>query len=199
MIGRLRGEVLERTAQSLLVDVNGVGYLVHVSANCPFRVGQRIDVHIHTHVREDALTLFGFADPLEREVFDALIQVPSIGPVKAMTILQTPVGDLVGLVVKRDAARLAKLPGVGKKTAERLILDLAEKLTALGPALPSGLPAPASDEGGASRVARDLVSALVNLGFREAAAETAAQGALGRLGEAASLESLLRDALSQGR
>jgi Holliday junction DNA helicase RuvA len=196
MIARLRGEVLERTASTLVIDVNGVGYLVHVSAQCPFRVGQRVDVHVHTHVRQDLLQLFGFVDPLEREVFNLLIDVPGIGPVKAMSILQTPVASLVQLVLRREAAQLSKLPGVGKKTAERLLVDLVDKFAALGPAAgASQLPTPAVDPGASSAVARDLFSALVNLGFREAAAEEAAGQALARLGEQAGLESLLRDAL----
>lgn len=198
MIGRLRGEVIERTATSVLVDVNGVGYQVNVTIQCPFRVGERVDVHIHTNVREDAIQLFGFADAIEREVFHHLIGVQSVGPVKAMGILQTPVADFIELVLRREPARLAKLPGVGKKTAERILLDLYDKLAALRPSLTvvgestnSSLPS--------SGVAKDLLSALVNLGYREAVAEQTASAALGRLGEDAPLETLIKDALTNGR
>lgn len=195
MIGRLRGEVIERAEGALVVDVQGVGYRVTVSAHCPFRLGERADLHIHTHVREDAISLFGFADSLEREVFHLLLGVPSVGPVKAMGILQTPVEELVALVGRRDAGKLAKLPGVGKKTAERILLDLGEKMAGLvssSPASPSAPPL-----AGEPPVVRDLISALVNLGFRDAVAEETARGALGRLGPGATLEALLRESLSR--
>ncbi len=198
MIGRLRGEVIDRSATSILVDVQGVGYQVHVTAQCPYRIGERIDVHIHTNVRDDAIQLFGFADAIEREVFHYLIGVQSVGPVKAMAILQTPVADFIELVLRREPARLAKLPGVGKKTAERILIDLYDKLQNLAPSIaastentPSNLPA--------SAVAKDLMSALVNLGYRGAVAEETAAAAIARLGEDASLEALIKDALSKGR
>ncbi len=198
MIGRLRGEVIDRSATSILVDVNGVGYQVHVTAQCPFRIGERVDVFIHTNVRDDAIQLFGFADAIEREVFNYLIGVQSVGPVKAMAILQTPVADFIELVLRREPARLSKLPGVGKKTAERILIDLYDKLQALSPSLsPSAKPSTSNLP--ASAVGKDLVSALVNLGYREAVAEETAAAAIGRKGEDASLEVLLKDALSKGR
>src|SRR5262245_7140545 len=120
MIGRLRGQVIERTSTTVLVDVHDVGYLVTVSQQSTLGVGDRAELHIYTHVREDALALYGFSDPLEREVFDLLITVPSIGPVKAMQILATPPIDIIDAVVEKNPAKLAKLQGVGKKTAERM-------------------------------------------------------------------------------
>lgn len=198
MIGRLRGEVIDRSATSILVDVHGVGYVVNVTAQCPYRVGERVDVHIHTNVREDAIQLFGFADAIEREVFHHLIGVQSVGPVKAMAILQTPVADFIELVLRREPARLAKLPGVGKKTAERILIDLYDKLVNLAPSLATAV-APTTSNLPASAKGRDLVSALVNLGFREAIAEDTAAAAIGRLGDDATLEALLKDALSKGR
>lgn len=194
MIGRLSGVVLERTAHTILLDVHDVGYVVTVSAQCKFTVGQRAEVLIHTHVREDALQLYGFDESLEREVFYLLITVPTIGPVKAMTILATPAAELVELVVQRNVGKLAKLPGVGKKTAERMVVDLHEKMRELRPSAGQQLSAspPPTIR---SPVLDDLTSALVNLGFRQAVADEAALSAVKRLGEGAGLQPLLKDAL----
>ena len=117
MIGRLRGEVIDRTATQVVIDVQGVGYVVTVTRSASFGVGESVDVHIHTHVREDALVLFGFAKQHERDVFDLLITVPSIGPVKAMGILDTPLDEMLHAVAHGDTRRLSKLPGIGKRTA----------------------------------------------------------------------------------
>jgi holliday junction DNA helicase RuvA len=192
VIGRLRGQVIERTSSSLIIDVHDVGYVVHVSAQSTFAVGERVDLVIHTHVREDALLLYGFADPLEREVFDLLIQVPNIGPTKAMAILAAPARDIIEHVVKKDAARLSKLPGIGKKTAERMVVDLHEKMVSLRPNSTAVSSSPPSTK---SEVVDDLVSALVNLGFRPSVADEAAASAVRRLGEDAGLQPLLKDAL----
>lgn len=115
MIRRLRGEVIERTPDHVVVDVQGVGYLVFVPARMPVSLGSEISLHIHTHVREDALSLYGFLDPMDLEIFSFLLGVPSIGPVKAMGILETPAEEIIASVQKGDAKQLAKLPGVGKK------------------------------------------------------------------------------------
>jgi Holliday junction DNA helicase RuvA len=196
VIGRLRGEVIDRMGPRVVVDVQGVGYVVTVSPTAEVRLGERVDLHIHTQVRDDAIQLFGFREPEERDVFHMLIDVPNIGPVKAMQILATPVRDLIALVARRDAKGLAKLPGVGKKTAERILLDLADKLPDLGP--PAAAPSVALPEGG-SIVERDLLSALMNLGYRDTVAAEAAKRSIGRLGEEAGLEALLRDALTVRR
>lgn len=195
MIGRLRGEVIERTATSIVVDVQGVGYVVTVPRRGAFPVGARVDVHVHTHVREDALDLFGFTSSLDREVFHLLIGVPGIGPVKAMGILETPPEELVGLVRAKDLARLSKLPGVGKKTAERLVLDLHEKMVALA-ALDAAVPSTPSRPPAQASLRDDLTSALSNLGFKPAQADAAAGKALERAPEAP-FDTLLRDALQQ--
>jgi Holliday junction DNA helicase RuvA len=194
MIGRLRGQVIERTSTTLLVDVHDVGYLVNVSQQCTFTVGERVDLIIHTHVREDALQLFGFADPLEHEVFGLLIEVPNIGPTKAMSILAAPARDIVEHVVQRDPVKLAKLPGIGKKTAERMVVDLHDKMVSLRPRASMGL-TPSTPPTIRSAVVDDLVSALVNLGFRASIADEAAASATKRLGEGAGLQALLKDAL----
>lgn len=192
MIGWLRGRVHERTATRILVDVGGVGYDVFVTVQNPARLGEEVELFIHTHVREDALQLFGFADRRERELFHLLIGVPNIGPVKAMQILQTPVDEVVRMASERDAARLAKLPGVGKKTAERLLVDLADKLGTL--AAP-GEEAPSRAAGVPGSVRDDVVSALVNLGYREGAAEEAANAVVEELGDDRPIHELVRGAL----
>lgn len=194
MIGRLRGQVIERTATSMLLDVHDVGYLVTVSPQCKFGIGDRADLHIHTHVREDALALYGFSDALEREVFDLLITVPSIGPVKAMQILATPAIDIIDAVVEKNPSKLAKLQGVGKKTAERMMVDLHDKMSVIRThGSDRAVPLPPIQN--KSPVLGDLVSALVNLGFRPVIADEAAASAVKRLGEEAGLQSLLKDAL----
>ncbi|MCK6546840.1 Holliday junction branch migration protein RuvA [Myxococcota bacterium] len=194
MIGWLKGQVIERTSSTLLLDVHDVGYLVTVSAQCTATTGSKIELRIHTHVREDALQLYGFVDDIEREVFELLLGVPSIGPVKAMGILATPVAELVEAVAQKNVGRLAKLPGVGKKTAERIVLDLHEKMSALRPRL-GGSKIEAAPVDAAPGVREDLLSALLNLGFRPSVAEEAAASAVKRLGPDAGLQSLIRDAL----
>ena len=196
MIGRLRGTVLERSAQSVVIDVHGVGYLVQVTAETTLPEGTAVDLHIHTHVREDAITLFGFADPAARQLFHHLIGVPGIGPVKAMGILETPVPDFVQLVLKREVGRLSKLPGVGKKTAERIVVDLADRLASLGmmslTPTTDAAPAPTDTE-------QDLISALVNLGFHANKAAELARAVLADAAGETDLETLLKAALALAR
>ncbi len=194
MIGRVRGEVIERGGGHVVVDVGGVGYVVAVTVQAPFRVGERVDLFIHTAVRDDAISLFGFATKEENMLFDLLIGVPGVGPVKAMSILQTPASTFVELVARREPAGLARLPGVGKKTAERILVDLADKIAAIGtPAVRA--PAPVAPTGALA----DLRSALVHLGFKDATAEASARAAVAALGEDAPLEALIREALSRSR
>lgn len=201
MIGRLRGEVIDRTSNQLVVDVNGVGYVVTVTLQTPFRIGERVDLYVHTQVRDDAINLYGFADALEREVFNLLIGVPNIGPVKAMGILQTNAMTFIELVLKREPGKLAKLPGVGKKTAERILVDLGDKMTGMGVAGGKAAPVAAAPVASSrpAGVAGDLISALVNLGFKEDVAAACAEGAIEKLGAEAGLEALLREALSKPR
>jgi len=199
VIGRLRGEVIDRDADTIVVDVQGVGYLVRV-ARAEFGVGTSVDLHIHTHVREDSLALFGFAEPFEREVFNLLLTVPSIGPVKAMGILGTPVPALVDMVARRDAKGIAKLPGVGKRTAERMVVDLGDKFAALAPTLRGAISGEAEHTTRVvSSMADDLASALTNLGFKSNVAETEANRAVSVLGADAGLDALLRHSLDQLR
>ncbi|MFO0726936.1 MAG: Holliday junction branch migration protein RuvA [Myxococcota bacterium] len=196
MIRRLRGVAIERSANAVVVDVQGVGYLVAVPKRLHLALGATVDIHVHTHVRDDAIQLFGFLDDAERELFDLLISVPGIGPVKAIGILETPPAELVGHVRRKDLVRLSKLPGVGKKTAERLVLDLHDKVLALRF---EGAPVEEtpSTPPGRMRTRDDLVSALVNLGFRPHQAEAAATKAVNGSPEGTSLEVLLKETLGQ--
>lgn len=194
MIGALRGKVLERRPQGLVLDVNGVGYLVvcteATSAKLP--VGTEASLRIHTAVREDAIELFGFVTELEETLFHELLRVQGIGPRSAMGILGGGAPEeIVQAIVAGDLARLKKLPGVGKKTAERLVLDLRERLAPF-----AGTPvahAPAAPVAG-GEIDR-LLLALEALGFRPAEAEQRAALARARLGPQASEEELVKAAL----
>ena len=196
MIARLRGEVIDRTADSVVIDVQGVGYVVTVSKRASFMVGDAVDLHVHTHVREDTLQLFGFESGQEREIFHLLITVPSIGPVKAMGILETPAEEVVHMVVEGNARQIAKLPGIGKRTAERMVVDLRDKCRALAPSLGS---APTPSRPTTGQLQDDLVSALTNLGFKAAAAEREVIRSIEQLGAEAGLDRLLRHTLDQLR
>ena len=191
MIGHLRGTLLATTPGRAIVDCHGVGYDVTVSMNTFAMLpeaGQAVSLFIHTNVREDQIALYGFAEAEEKTLFEKLVSVSGIGPKLAVNILGgMKLRDLVGAVRGGDAARLTRMPGVGKKTAERIILELKDKLADFGV------------EPEAPRVRRgleeDVLSALVNLGYQPAAAELA----LEKLGpaEGRSFEQLFRAALAQ--
>ena len=194
MIARLTGEVLEKGAESLVIDVQGVGYLVHASletlARCP-PAGETVRLRVVTQVREDAIELFGFHSPLEELVFTKLIQIPSIGPRKAINILSSlPAEEVIAAVRDEDAKRLSQANGVGKKTAERLILELKDKVAGLS-AGAEGAPAAPTHRA----LADDLVAGLEGLGYRREQAEEAARGVLKARPEG-ELPELLREALS---
>ncbi len=132
MIGRVRGKLLEKQAPELLVDVNGVGYEIHAPMTTIYQLpalGENVELFTHLIVREDAHLLFGFASPQDRALFRALIKVNGVGPKLALTILSgMDVADFVRCVRDNDAAGLVKLPGVGKKTAERLLIEMRDRL-----------------------------------------------------------------------
>jgi holliday junction DNA helicase RuvA len=193
MIARLSGILIEKQATRLVVDVHGVGYDVQVPLSTFYHLpepGGEVTLRVHTHVREDALSLFGFATELEQQLFERLIATSGIGPKLALAVLSgiEPV-DLVRAVQNGDIVRLTQIPGVGKKTAERISLELKDRL-----------PQPLTAElaaGGASgemSVRADVLSALVNLGYHRPLAEKAVDAALKAPGEAA-FERVLRDAL----
>ena len=194
MIASLHGTVLEKSADEAIVEVGGVGYRVAFSALTLGRlppVGETVRVRVRTVVREDAFELFGFLTAVEEEMFILLTSVSHVGPRLAMTVLSgLEVDELVVALERSEIARLTRIHGVGRKTAERLVLELKDKVKVL-PRASSPAPRAASrDEGPRA----DLVSALANLGYRPAQAEAAAEAAIGKLG-AAELEALLREAL----
>ena len=178
MIAFLRGRVLDKQPNRLIVDVHGVGYDVHVPLSTFYEAGDAgadITLRVHTHVREDALQLYGFLTLLEQQVFERLIGISGIGPRLAISVLSgIDPRELVGAVQRGDVARLTTIPGVGKKTAERIVLELKDRLKQLE-AEPASGPTPGTP---ADRLRDDLVSALVNLGYHRPQAEKSVESAL---------------------
>ena len=199
MIASLRGNILEKHPNRIVIDVNGVGYEVFVPLSTFYGLGDpgsAIAVRIHTHVREDALLLYGFATLLEQELFERLIGVSGIGPKVALAVLSgIEPQELIHAIERGDLARLTAIPGVGKKTSERIVLELKDRLPRVQ--------AVAIAAGGAppdTPVMRDdVVSALVNLGYHRPLAEKAAEAAIKTLGPAsdASFERTLKQALRE--
>ena len=201
MIAALKGLVLEKNLNDVVIDVNGVGYRVHASLLTLSRMpelGQPVTVRVQTVVREDALDLYGFLDRNEETLYLMLNSVSQIGPKAAINVLSgLEVEDLRTAILKGDVARLTKIKGVGKKTAERIVLELKEKVKLLDAGTAS-----ASTSVKPSRVGSpmsDLVSALVNLGYKEAQAQQAAQLAEERAGAEAPFELLFRESLKSLR
>ncbi len=195
MIARLTGAVLEKQATRLVVDVRGVGYEVHVPLSTFYHLpdpGGEVTLRVHTHVRDDAIVLYGFATALEQQLFELLIATSGIGPKLALAVLSgIDPADLVRAVQAGDVARLTRIPGVGRKTAERIGLELKDRLKQ--PWLAEA--ALAAGEGSSHAELRaDLLSALLNLGYHRALAEKAVDGALAEPGDRA-FERLLKDAL----
>ncbi len=196
MIARLAGKLLEAGDGHAIVDVGGVGYRVNLSVlslvALPAR-GEPVALRIFTHVREDALDLFGFTNEEEEAVFRALIQVKGVGPRAAQNILSgIEPRELAQAVAQGDVARLTKAPGIGKKTAERLVVELREKLATLARA---GGPARA---GPGADALEQLRAALLNLGYKPPQAD-AAVDALRESAEGKALDELLREALKRLR
>jgi Holliday junction DNA helicase RuvA len=193
LIAALHGTVLEKSEDEAIIEVAGVGYRVVFSALTRSRLpatGEPVQVRVRTVVREDAFELFGFLTSVEEAMFTLLTSVSHVGPRLAMTVLSgLEVEELVLALERSEVARLTRIHGVGRKTAERLVLELKDKVKLLPRAASAG-PAAAKVEGPRA----DLVSALANLGYRPAQAEAAAQAALEALGPV-NLEALLREAL----
>jgi Holliday junction DNA helicase RuvA len=177
----------------VVVDVAGVGYDVQVPLSTFYGLGDPgagITLRVHTHVREDAIALYGFASPLEQDLFERLIAISGIGPKLALAVLSgIDPGELVRAIRTQDVARLTRIPGVGKKTAERIGLELKDRLPPTGSA---GAPAESLESGSALR--DDLLSALANLGYQRAAVEKAVERVLEKAPDA-SFEQALRDVL----
>ena len=172
MIAQLTGTLVKKEADRVVVDIHGVGYEVSIPFSTYYELGEpgeAVTLQIHTHVKEDALSLYGFSAVKEKRLFTRLIQVSGIGPKLGITILSgLPADELIQAVMGADVVRLNGIPGVGKKTAERIVLEMRDKVVGL---------ASAEDEavvGGASgSLQRDVVSALVNLGYSKPVAEKA--------------------------
>jgi Holliday junction DNA helicase RuvA len=177
VIAHLRGRILEKQPNRIVVDANGVGYDVSVPLSTFYGLGEagsEIALRIHTHVREDALSLYGFATRLEQELFERLISVSGIGPKVALAVLsgiEPP--ELVSAIERGDLARLTAIPGVGKKTSERIVLELKDRLPRAAVAQLAGVAEPRTPP-----IKEDVVSALVNLGYHRPLAEKAADAAV---------------------
>ena len=171
VIGRLRGQLLEKSPNQAILDVHGVGYEVTIPVSTFYQLpdpGGEAELAIYTHVREDALALYGFRTAREKQVFEKLISVSGIGPKLAITILSgLEAQDLVPAIRQNDLARLTRIPGVGKKTAERMVLELRDKLAVVEAAGMEGAP-PAT---GFTQQEEDVLSALTNLGYQRQVAE----------------------------
>lgn len=201
MIARLEGILFERTPTRVIVDVGGVGYEAHIPLSTFDRLpdeGKTVALRIHTHVRDDAFLLYGFATALEKAAFQLLLHASRVGPKLAQTILsgvETPV--LVRAIQTGDVVTLKGVPGVGAKTAERIIVELRDRVSELVPESVDGgartAPSESPDEG----VRGQLLSALLNLQTQRAKAERVADEVLGRLGTEAPIEDLVRAALKR--
>ena len=196
MIAHLRGLLLEKQPSRVILDVNGVGYDVHVPLSTFFEMaepGAEIALRIHTHVREDALLLYGFATMLELQIFERLISVSGIGPKLALAVLSgIEPAELVSAIRTANVPRLTGIPGIGKKIAERIGLELKDKMASVVSAETSAAPA-----GSASETLRtDVLSALMNLGYHRPLAERAVESALKR-GADSNFEVTLRHALRE--
>ena len=203
MISRLRGRVTVQDPSRIVVDVAGVGYDVQIPLSTFYEIHGRLErevsLHVHTHVREDAFLLYGFATPGEKATFEKLIAISGVGPKMALAVL-SGIGpeELRAAVLREDRGRLQKIPGVGKKTAERMLLELRDKWLApvkegvAGAAVaPAGTVRPLGDQ-----TREDAISALVNLGYSRDAATTAVERAQRETGDDAPIEQLLRTSLS---
>jgi Holliday junction DNA helicase RuvA len=192
MIGYIEGRLKRLDANDAIVVAGGVGYLLHISLSTYYKLEGRADVslEVHTHVREDALSLYGFATGEEKYAFEKLIGISGIGPTLAQKILSgIDAPSLADAIANNDARKLATIPGVGKKTAERICLELRDKLS-----LPEGAAAsPAAPT--RSSIDDDVQSALINLGYKPKDAELALDKARKEIGTEAEFSAILRGAL----
>jgi Holliday junction DNA helicase RuvA len=197
MIAHLRGKLLSKHPNQVVVETAGVGYEVNISvptfSELPTN-GSEVALYIHTHVREDVIALYGFLRPAEKQLFEKLMTVSGIGAKLAITILSGMAADeMAGAIRGNDVARLTRIPGIGKKTAERMVLELRDKLPPVAGTSAPSVPAMSATE-------EDVLSALVNLGYQRAVAEKAlanlGQNAPGRSEKSGSFDAMFRDALA---
>ncbi len=194
MIGSLRGTLQQKGLDRLIVDVGGVGYLVSVSSQTLAELpgeGEAVQLVCHTHVREDAIQVFGFVKAEEMQLFEMLISVSGIGPKLALAMLSgMPVADLVGAISTADHKKIQAVPGVGKKTAERVVVDLRDRCAKVFVGAPSAAAMePEADVG-------DVVDALIGLGYKRARAEKAARLAAAKAGPDVGPAEMLRRSLA---
>jgi holliday junction DNA helicase RuvA len=194
MIAHLRGRLIVKHPNQAIVEAGGVGYDVAITiptfSDLP-EAGSEVALHIHTHVREDAIALYGFLRPGEKKLFERLISVSGIGPRLAVTILSGMPADALAAAIRgNDLVRLTRIPGIGKKTAERMVVELRDKLEAAGEAVPAAA--------AASPVEEDVLSALTNLGYQRHAAERALAAVQARRngGAEPKFDALFREALA---
>ena len=193
MIAWLKGVLLEKSPSRVIVDVAGVGYNVQVPLSTFYGLGDSgssVTLRIHTHVREEVIALYGFASALEQELFERLIAISGVGPKLALAVLSgIEPAELVRAVRSHDVARLTRIPGIGKKTAERIALELKDRLSAAMQTAGQTEPAASGDH-----LRDDIVSALLNLGYQRAAAERAVEKVM-KTTPAPDFERALKDTL----
>jgi holliday junction DNA helicase RuvA len=198
VIAHLRGTILSKTPNSVILDCAGVGYELAISVATFTELGPEgaeARLHVHTHVREDALALFGFAELTEKRLFEKLLTISGIGPKLAITVLSGISAErLVGAIRAGDHATLTKIPGIGKKTAERVVLELKDKLDDMTGIAPQTTAAPSL-----GAIADDVLSALVNLGYPRPAAQKAVEAAAKDPAVANDFEKLFRASMSAVR
>ena len=198
MIAHLRGQILSKSPNAVVVDCGGVGYELAISVTTYTElgdVGSETRLHVHTHVREDALLLFGFAEKTEKRLFEKLLTISGIGPKLAITVLSGISAErLVGAIRGGDHATLTRIPGIGKKTAERVVLELKDKLDDLVGYVPVGDRTPSL-----GAAAEDVLSALVNLGYPRPVAQKAVERAAKDAGVAGDFEQLFRASMAAVR
>ena len=196
MISHLKGTLSQKSPITIVVDVGGVGYQVFTSLTTFYalpEIGEAVFLKIHTHVREDAFKLFGFITDEEQMIFQKLISISKVGPKLALSILSgMPPVDLMTAIMENNVAKISTIPGVGKKTAERLTLELKDKLGDITVEFSPGNAKPASLGG----VLDDAVSALVNLGYKKPQAEKALKSIWEQNGKDHSLEDLIKASLN---
>ena len=194
MIAHLRGTILEKHPNRVVVEAGGVGYDVAVPLSTFYGLGEHggpVALRVHTHVREDAISLFGFATALELDLFERLISISGIGPKVGLAVLSgIEPAELIAAIERGDLARLTAIPGVGKKTSERIVLELKDRL-------PKAQAAAAAGTTAAPVLRDDLLSALINLGYHRPLAEKAVDAALRAAGRDAGFEATLKHALRE--
>jgi Holliday junction DNA helicase RuvA len=195
MIAHLRGKLLVKHPNQVVVETGGVGYEVNISVPTFSELpdnGSEVALHIHTHVREDVISLYGFLRPAEKQLFEKLMTVSGIGAKLAITILSGMAADeMAGAIRGNDLARLTRIPGIGKKTAERMVLELRDKLPPTAGISAPTVPAMSATE-------EDVLSALMNLGYQRVAAEKVLVSVIknGKSEKPASFDAIFREALA---